>query len=65
MQANRHVPHVDVGVRDGILELDAAANAADAARISRDGVRVAAFVIPTDEEAVIAEDALAAVQRGG
>ncbi|MBA4222143.1 MAG: acetate kinase [Methylobacterium sp.] len=47
------------------LELDEAANAASAPLISRAGARVAAFVIPTDEEAVIAEDALAVVQTGG
>ena len=47
------------------LELDEAANAASATRISRADARVAAFVIPTDEEAVIAEDALAVVQTGG
>ena len=47
------------------LELDEAANAASAPRISRAGARVAAFVIPTDEEVVIAEDALAVVQTGG
>lgn len=47
------------------LELDEAANAASAMRISRAGARVTAFVIPTDEEAVIAEDALAVVQTIG
>lgn len=44
------------------LELDEAANAANATRISRTDAPVAAFVIPTDEEAVIAEDALARVR---
>lgn len=48
-----------------MLELDETANTASATRISRDGARVAAFVIPTDEEAVIAEDALAAIQNSG
>jgi acetate kinase len=36
------------------LELDAARNAAGAGRISRDGSRVEAWVVPTDEEAMIA-----------
>lgn len=44
------------------LELDEPANAANATRISRTDAPVAAFVIPTDEEAVIAEDALALVR---
>lgn len=43
------------------LELDEAANAANATRINLADAPVAAFVIPTDEEAVIAEDALALV----
>ena len=47
------------------LELDEAANAANATRINRADARVAAFVIPTNEETVIAEDALAVVQTGG
>jgi acetate kinase len=47
------------------LELDEAANAANATRISRADARVAAFVIPTDEEAVIAEDALAVMKPDG
>ena len=47
------------------LELDEAANAANATRISRADARVAAFVIATDEEAVIAEDALAVVRSAG
>ena len=48
-----------------MLELDETANTASATRISRDGARVAAFVIPTDEEAVIAEDALAVMKPDG
>ncbi|MBN9453365.1 MAG: acetate/propionate family kinase [Bosea sp.] len=47
------------------LELDEAANAANEARVSKAEARVAAFVIPTDEEAVIAEDALAVVRSAG
>jgi acetate kinase len=39
------------------LELDAAANAAHGPRISRHASRVAAWVIPTDEEGVIAAQA--------
>jgi acetate kinase len=42
------------------LELDAAANAAHGPRISTAGSRVAAWVIPTDEEGVIAAHTLAA-----
>ena len=42
------------------LELDAAANAAHGPRISRVHSRVAAWVIPTDEESVIAAHTLAA-----
>jgi len=42
-------------------ELDEAANAVNATRINRADASVAAFAIPTDEEAVIAEDALALV----
>ncbi|PZU91218.1 MAG: acetate/propionate family kinase [Chelatococcus sp.] len=41
------------------LALDEAANAANAGTISAPGSRVAAFVIPTDEERVIADEALA------
>jgi acetate kinase len=36
------------------IELDAAANAADSRRIDRDGSRVAVWVLPTNEELVIA-----------
>ncbi|MCO6419613.1 acetate/propionate family kinase [Siccirubricoccus sp. KC 17139] len=41
------------------LELDAAANAQNAERITTSSSRVAAFVIPTDEEQVIAAETLA------
>ena len=43
------------------LALDEAANAANARRISRPGSRVAAFVIPTDEESIIAAEALSLI----
>ena len=39
------------------IELDAAANARHAARISVAGARASAWVIPTDEEIVIARHA--------
>jgi acetate kinase len=45
------------------LELDPSANAADGPRISRQGARVACYVIPTDEELMIARHTLA-VLRG-
>ncbi len=41
------------------LALDPAANARNAMRISAAGSGVAAFVIPTDEEQVIADEAAA------
>jgi acetate kinase len=48
------------------LELDAAQNAAAVggreARISRDGARMAAWVIPTDEELLIARDTFRVVE---
>lgn len=43
------------------LELDAEANAAGGPRISAPGSRVAAYVIPTDEEGMIARHTLAAL----
>jgi acetate kinase len=46
------------------LELDEARNAANAGTISADGSRLAAWVIPTDEEGVIADEALAAAFSG-
>jgi acetate kinase len=44
------------------VELDPAANAADGPRISRDGSRVDAWVIPTDEEGMIARHTLEALR---
>jgi acetate kinase len=46
------------------VELDAAANAADASVISAAGSRVRVRVIPTDEEAMIARHALAVIADG-
>ena len=40
------------------LELDPAANAKGEGRISAPGSRIACYVIPTDEELMIARDAL-------
>lgn len=45
------------------VELDAAANAGNALRIGAEGARVDTLVIPTDEEQIIAEEALA-IMRG-
>ena len=45
------------------VELDAAANARHAERISTAGARVATYVVPTDEEIVIARAARAAIGR--
>lgn len=45
------------------LALDDAHNRRHAARISRAGSRIAAFVIPTDEERVIADEALPLLRR--
>jgi len=45
------------------LDFDAEANAADAALISRPGSRVAALVLPTNEEWMIARHTAAAVER--
>ena len=44
------------------LELDEAANAANVARISSPSSRIAAFVIATDEERVIADEALSILE---
>lgn len=44
------------------LELDEAANAANAAKISSPSSRIAAFVIATDEERVIADEALSILE---
>lgn len=64
-----HQPPIRAAVTERLkwlgLKLDAAANAANAARISHASARVGTFVIPTDEEAVIAEDGLAVVQSAG
>jgi acetate kinase len=46
------------------LELDPAANGADGPRISADGSRVAAWVIPTDEELMIARHTFDLLQGG-
>lgn len=46
------------------LEIDAKANAANALAISAPASRIAAFVIPTDEEQVIAGEALALMAAG-
>ncbi len=52
-----HAAPVRARIADGLaflgLDLDGAANAAHAPRISRAGSRVAAYVIPTDEERMI------------
>lgn len=45
------------------FELDEAANEAGRGRITRSGSRLAAFVIPTDEERVIARETMALVGR--
>ncbi|SHK21549.1 acetate kinase [Roseomonas rosea] len=47
------------------LELDAAANDRNAEIISTPSSRIAAFVIPTDEEQVIADEALSLLGRAG
>jgi acetate kinase len=46
------------------LKLDEAANAANAAAIASPASRIAAFVIPTDEEQVIADEALSVLAIG-
>ena len=46
------------------LAIDEHANAANALRISSDGSRVKVLVIPTDEERMIADHTLNALQRG-
>lgn len=58
-----HAPEVRARICAGMewcgLALDPARNAragGEAARISRDGARLGAFVIPSDEEGVIARD---------
>jgi acetate kinase len=62
----------DAGIRAGVaagcawlgLELDAARNAAGGPLISADGSTLAAWVVPTDEERVIARHARAVVMSG-
>jgi len=44
------------------LDLDLKANADGEARISREGSRVAGYVIPTDEELMIARHTLSVLQ---
>ena len=47
------------------LKLDDAANAANAETISAADSRIAAFVIPTDEEQVIADEATSLLSAKG
>lgn len=47
------------------LELDDAANASNAEAIHADASKISAFVIPTDEERVIADEALSIIQGSG
>ena len=47
------------------LEIDAAANAKGAPRISREGSKVACYVIPTDEELMIARHTLQVLRAQG
>jgi len=58
-----HQPSIRAGIADHLgwlgVRLDAAANAANATRISAPDSRVPVFVIATDEEQVIAEEAVA------
>jgi acetate kinase len=58
-----HQPEIRAGVSERLawlgLRLDPAANAANAEKISDPVSRIAAFVIPTDEEQVIADEAAA------
>ncbi len=46
-------------------EIDAAANARNAEKISKGSSRIAALVIPTDEEQVIADEALSVLKQEG
>ena len=50
--------------RGSASTLDAAANAAGGPRISTEGSRVSAWVIPTDEESMIARHTLAVLEAG-
>ena len=62
-----HAPEIRRRIADGLgwlgLELDEAANAAHGPRISAEGSAVAAWVIPTDEEHVIAAHTAALYNR--
>lgn len=65
-----HAPEIRARIAAGLewmgLVLDPARNAAavgTAARISADGARIAAFVVPADEEAAIAADTAACLAR--
>lgn len=64
-----HQPPIRAGICRRLawlgLEPDAAANDANAELISRAASRVAAFVIPTDEEQVIADEALTVLTEKG
>ena len=66
-----HAPEIRKRVLAGLdwlgLDLNAIANAAGECRISPDGSRVSAFMIPTDEESVLARGAEHVLQapRGG
>jgi acetate kinase len=62
------VPEIRAAIMDGLgwcgLTVDEAANGAARgvdARISADGARLAAWVVPTDEESVIARETLRAL----
>ena len=46
-------------------KIDAAANARNAEKISKGSSRIAALVIPTDEEQVIADEALSVLKQEG
>ena len=62
-----HQPQIRAGICDRLawlgLELDSAANAANAETISSRSSRIAAYVIPTNEEQVIADEALSALNE--
>ncbi|MGN7868424.1 acetate/propionate family kinase [Paracoccus sp. 22332] len=64
-----HQPRIRAAVCERLawlgLDLDPAANAANARRISTVASRIAALVIPPDEEQVIAEEALDLLARRG
>jgi acetate kinase len=62
-----HQPLIRAGVSDRLnwlgLELDHVANAADAETISAASSRIAAYVIPTNEEQIIADEALSVLHE--